>query len=758
MIYASQPTQVRPGKGGGGIKGGKNGSGSLLGNFWVLVGEGERFWATTGNSLINGINAPQPGSGKLTLKQILFNGDVWWDADATDGTNAERANQFTFYPGNIDEDIIDPTMAADLGIENVPPYPGLAHITFTQVDLNSDPNTGNYPIVSVIVEADLPSTSQSIIPDLLIRCGINSGRPVIPSAQAVVDPLIHTGAAETGTGNAIPQSGNTLQELLSQTLVLADAIQYNYPDQEATALIRRPTLRYSPNQPAAFYTQTVGVNELNIGEDPTPLVNLDKEGEEELTTVLDLRYAGPDQDFEPQSVRVHTVQAGLGKTDSLEFRAAFPDANTVAQVGYRIIAEASVAQYKYRYTGFVPSLGHTSIVQASSNLLTPHLTRDYVLRPLELERSPNGSIQVEAVEFNGVSNVAFSSTLPTKRATIAQPLNQDRCAPVYWFEGPRQILSQPLTKRSIHLILPRQDGPFTTTPPLYSVLYSVDGGTTSNLLAAGLTSNADEGTYTLSDVPVPSETAFEIDYNITLDVTVNERVVLTSSTEQTVLAGTANTAYISGFGFIRYVNADLTGPGTYRLTGLIWNSLDLQQLSLHLPRGLTGQIFFLGTPHTVDVPNDATLGGGLILTSSTEGVNCGSHIYAPTSWRGLGTFLRPCRDLTHAYNNSGGLVFSWGPGTSQTELGDSTFLGVNADPAASGDYRVIIYDQFDNEVRAETVGATTYTYSLANQVLDGLSGQPIYFRVAAIDINGQSLDPEFLWRYSVETGTVEEFL
>lgn len=98
-----------------------------------------KYYATFAISLSEGLDPALYGAGsELIMTKVWINGKLFYNRYSTDSetvlTSQDRETQFKFFSGTEDQ-MPEPRMEADLGIENCPAYRGLAYLVLYDLDV-----------------------------------------------------------------------------------------------------------------------------------------------------------------------------------------------------------------------------------------------------------------------------------------------------------------------------------------------------------------------------------------------------------------------------------------------------------------------------------------------------------------------------------------------------------------------------------------------------------------------------------------------
>jgi hypothetical protein len=604
------------------------------------------------------------------------------------------AGGVAFYRGT-DDQISDPTMQLlhpELACD-VPAYIGRAHIVFTRLELERFGN--RIPNMQFEVVQSDDARIRNVITDLMERAGLDTSLYDI-TALPTTDVPSHV-------------LGYTIGRLTNFRAALETLLETFYIDaaEMGDQIVFRPRRR-APDH-------TIDYNDLAAveatGSNPGEPIRLTFRDVVEMPARLSVAFKDPEREYQVNTAVASRQFAAGVQESSMELAAVIPGyiaksfaRDKLRDVWLERVSASATVPHKYAY------ISPSDWVELDGSALGK---TSYVIKVTTVSRGNNGVISLEGV---------------IREATLFDDTGQtDNNGMDNYFppqSGPGDLLFTYLTLLDIPALrVDDSDAGFYYSMTGRSndwqgaVLYrQTSGGAPYDNLAiktfgtiAGLTREA---------LPFAPAHVFLPNASVLVEL-INEDDVLSSITVDELFDG-KNAAYIGGE-IIQFLNVEDLGDNQYRLSGLIRGLLDTDTTPILSGHAIGDDFVMLG----LSLGNVVTDISRINTSYNYKGVTFGANLsqFDPQAFTNTGSRLRPFRPrmVTGTRDMSNNLTISW---VRQDRLlrnwPDNTDIALSETEER---YQIDIYNgAFTAVLRTiEVTGATTASYTAAQQTTDGLT-------------------------------------
>jgi hypothetical protein len=729
LVWASELVE-RKGKGGGGK--GKNPKRGLTGSFQVIVGEGQVPPLVYYNDSVGDL-------GKHVLKPIYFNKKLWWSSTQTGKQANQRSNQFTFYDGSLNQ-VPDPTLIAALGVANVPPYQGISHIVFRDINVSKDSN-GNYPAVEVVTDVIGDGVRDSIsaisvVRDLFYRCGSDSNRQLAPE----VNYKLNIPATNLALGLTFPQNSPSMADILGQVTLINREVTANVYSKRMNQTL---WFGYTPEEVSQLRADT----DLFSADIPTTPISVETTTEEETPGAVSISYRNRRNNFEPLEISVsNPISIGSG-SEQLSLNFSYRNPNQAITIGRQVLLSRAYGKGNYTFDYTTAWISH---LELGRKLLVSYSNTQLYKSTTQLGW-PNGIVQSVSIGSDFTHRVTFvqaeTSFSPDPEVLPLPPDNNnsefdaDGAPEVFWFEGARRIspIDEPPQGRLVNVILAREPGiPSTVDSQL---LYTTDNGSSYQTIpGASHPPNAVKiKNIELSQAP-DIQNIGTIDYTTILTVQSDPSTRLESIPLNNAF-DFVNVLYLEGYGLVQFLQSTLIATNRYEVTGLIWNILDTAAYAASTVRAgsllvdgylMEDQLISTPVPSAVVVGTPNNFG----LVADADGILsnqlAGNYFTnGETQFDDANSQPRPPKNILTSPTATD-VTISWDAGESQSSVIPRS-VGDPAVPVTDVYTVHIINPTVNSEVAISSIPATGSSLTIPFTTLDALPGDKEDYTIAVVE-------------------------
>jgi len=679
--------------------------------------------------------------GELELLAIYMNDELWYDYEATGPKqrekNTERSQYFAFYDGSLNQSQ-DPTIVALRGIDKTPGYQGYSHIVYSDIPLDEWGN--NYPSSKYKVRSSLPATFGTIIRDIMVRCGILHGKPLLEgkdwadatsstTGEKLVSNLLYSGVAIDGyvlnTDSTELKNALAQFEQMWRFTLAANANLNSYRNSQAPFTSRLlPLYKTIP-----FNTgETINVDAEDLGtldDDTTDLpyaLDIETIASDDIPGEVEVQYYNNNKGGEREGVIVdrstfHVASTHTFTSDYFTNGKKLYTANAIA----KFLIEQGVRRAKQITTGVLPNL----ITGINTSLDWVDKLR---IKPQKIMWGDNGNINITGISINIDNPQGEIIDDPIDDLINPEPSLNSSLPLIFWTEGQARLAPATGNRRTVYVwISPSLTA--TKTEPA-SILLSTDGASFNQTAINSVERNAQ--LIRILNISPANFTEFKYaNYDPYSVITVETApgVNLTTSAIEFVIDGTRNIIWSPQWGFVGFVTATLVAANTYELTGILWNigqsSFDETSPTFTAP---STAWYLIGEPYEILVPTSLSQGSNLTLMAATSTRNAGTYVSTYNAYNSAPRYPVLASVL---YEDDSDILISWCPSIDQqTQLVPALFN----DPAQSEaeNYEVRVYEGSTLK-RTTSVSGRVFNYSLSFQTADSIANRAA-LRYAVIQV------------------------